>query len=414
MSWSYENDVRKSMTFNTTYYGGIGVYTTDLYPPYNYPESSVSWSNTACGTGVIVHWLNVPYYDFRNEKVTVHSRLKQDGQVTLYWESIGMACVEAGECDATYLMAGIRDSIQSREKSFLTTTAEQDALAKDVWKTPVKGVYPGKVDSLQPGKLFHMCPISDSWSIAPSYFEQNAATTITLTTLATSCNAQFAGIRCVFVGSADGGSEYASAASFNYAPDENGAPFYTCVVPDEVSASAGAYLVDLVGVFDNPVLTELGSTNAVSLLPQADLQKGTVTVNVVAPGDAHLDQPDLCVATEALSQVSDKAGCGPCALSKQMMDCVTGDFACPAVASPQDCHGECPPPLAPQTTDYVPKEWDTLNFMSWNWTDRNFYYKDTSTCCEAAEIDCAGVCSGRKIALSKTAIDAREDGSRSS
>ena len=54
-------------TFNTSYYGGISVFTGDLHPAYHYPTSTVKWSNTSAGDGIILHWIENPFLGIRQQ-----------------------------------------------------------------------------------------------------------------------------------------------------------------------------------------------------------------------------------------------------------------------------------------------------------------------------------------------------------
>jgi hypothetical protein len=400
-------DSRDSKDYNSSYLGGIAVYLSDLYPAYSYPVATIKWSNTSDSDGIIVHWIKNPFYGMRDAEVTAHARMRQDGHISIYWETLNFVhseCEAVGICTTKSLIAGIRNSVSADEQSFLMTTQAQDDNAAYTWATKVKGVYPHSgVSSMQQGKLFHMCPFSDSWSLTPDFLQQSIASNVTLYTLYSSCEAEFANIECSFASSTSSSpTTYTSVAHFIRPDDGEGYPRFTCEVPTMILATIDVYTVDLRGVFTSAVTADDGSTTFLSLLPQVDVDAGSFALGVVAGGDGNLAKIDPCVATAALSLSAAATGCGACTLSRNLTSCVTGDFTCPSVESPVDCQGNCPAATGPVGTAYA---YDTVTLMKWSWSARNFFYKDTSICCNVTDIDCAGEChGGRQIAPTLTNV----------
>ena len=401
-------------TFNTTYYGGVAAFAGDLYPAYNYPASSVKWSNTSTGDGIIIHWVDNPFYHYKTAKITVHSRLTRDGHVSIYWEDLDYSqstCEGYGGCNAGRLISGLRDSISSLENSYLSTTSQQDNNALHAWSTKVKGVYPsGGVSDLQSGKIFHLCPYSDSWSLTNSYLEQNAVTAnITFHTLHSSCEEQFDYFRCTYTSTtASSPTVHTGFATFNGTAD--GYPSYECGVPQSVLSTLDTYKVDLQGVFSTAVQSESGaSTTAHSLLSETDRNADTFVVEVVASGTPSLYFSDPCIISSVLSLPDVASGCGVCSLGKNLTTCVTQGLSCLSVDSPVDCQGQCPYTIGPVPMSYG---YDSNTFITYNYSSYSYVYKTSSDCCNTTEIDCAGICSGgRKIAPTLTARSMRGDGS---
>ena len=400
-------------TFNTSYYGGIAAFAGDLYPAYNYPTSTIKWSNTSAGDGVIVHWIDNPFYNYKTAEISVHARLTRDGHVTIYWEDLDYSqstCEGYGDCNVARLISGLRDSISSLETSYLSTTSQQEDNALYGWSTTVKGVYPaGGISDLQSGRLFHLCPYSDSWSLTTTYLEQNAVTAnVTFHTLHSSCEEQFDYLQCTYTSaSVSNPTTYTGLATFNGTTD--GYPSYSCGVPQSILSTLDSYIVDLQGVFSAAVTTESGAmATALSLLPETDINADTFVVQVVATGDSNLFLSNPCIASTALSLSAARlsSGCGVCSLSKNLTTCITQDFSCPSVDSPIDCQGECPYTVAPVPVSY---SYDGNTFVYYNYT---YVYKTSSNCCNSTEIDCAGVCNGgRKIASTLTSQGSHSDGS---
>jgi hypothetical protein len=411
-----------SKNLNTTYYGGIGVYLTDLYPTYNYPTANIKWSNTSEGDGIIVHWIKNPFFEknLRNEsQITVHSRLKSDGQVSIYWESLDgftqSECEEYRICETDNMIAGIRDSVRSDQESFLTTTTAQDHTALNTWYTLVKGVYPARgISEMQAGRLYHMCPFSDSWTLSPNYAKQyGSATNVTFYAMYTSCASQFASYKCTFTRVSDSTTSHAPAHYYkgNYTDQwYTYYPSYVCEVPNAVlNADLGEYTVDLFGVFSVAVQTDAGSVTELSLLPETDIASRSFSLRL-EQGNRSLDANNDCAVSAALAtSVGSSGACYPCSMRWNVTTCMFKQSSCPtSMLAPADCRGQCP---AASGAVGVPYLYDTVTLISYDWSDRSFLYKHTSTCCNTSVIDCAGECNGgRHIAPTLTAEATGRDG----
>lgn len=413
-----------STTLNTTYYGGIGVYLTDLYPTYNYPTANIKWSNTSEGDGIIVHWIKTPFFDERIRKksqITAHSRLRGDGQISIYWDALNFTrseCEEFQVCVTNNMIAGIRDSVRSEQGSFLATTTAQDHIAHSTWNTYVKGVYPANgLSDMQTGKIFHMCPISDSWTLSPNYAKQGSSSAMNVTFYAmyTSCDAQFASYKCSFT--RVGGSATAHTSTAHYYKGNYTAvwspyyPSYICEVPSAViSAEVGSYAVDLLGVFSSAVQSDAGSVTELSLLPESDIASESFTLRL-EQNNRSLDANNDCAVSDAMAtSVGHGGACLKCSMKWNVTTCMFKHTTCPrSMLAPADCRGQCPSEYGAVGVPYL---YDTVTLMGYDWDDRSFTYKHTANCCNSSVIDCAGECNGgRHIAPTMTAEAYAMDGS---
>ena len=266
--------------------------------------------------------------------------------MSIYWENLSYtksSCGGSEGCSVGTVISGIRDSISSLENSYLSTTSQQDDNALYSWSTEVKGVYPANgLNDVQTGKLFHLCPYSDAWSLKSKYLEQNAAAAnITLHTLRSSCEDEFDYFRCTFTSTtASSPPVYLGIATF--AGSVDGYPSYECSVPQNVLSTLDKYKVDLQGVFSTAVKSESGTSTTISLLPEGDRMKDTFVVEVVESSNLSPDLIDICIASSVLSLPISASGCDECILSKNLTTCITQDLSCPSVDSPEDCQGQCP------------------------------------------------------------------------
>jgi len=355
------------ISFQSTYFGVIAIFLTDLYPGAGQPYARVAWNNytlpetTALRRrfhrnahvqeavdrkeldGVIIHYIGVPFYNASfQSNVTARARLQRNGHVTIFWDDLGYDPAKCGfSCQVEQRQAGIRDSVHLNSSSFLHTGTMQQNIAKINWKNQVPGVYPPSSASVQNSTLFHMCPFSDAWCMRPNLLaaaiDLDAATTasqaanapnVTFRTLSFSCQEEFSSYACLF-STADSTNplygapftpSYVAAATSGLAVASSVATVmdntrnlvFMCKIPPTVLSTKGKYLVSLLAVFDRDVNVEGTMKSYVSLIAPAPLsstipsyQADTLPLEIVDSTDPKLLASNQCSATVALNVTTD-------------------------------------------------------------------------------------------------------------
>lgn len=400
---SYNND------FNTTYFGLIAAFTTDLYPPYNYPKSHISWSaeNSTSNASAIdtayFHFHELPFYNFSMPLVnnTFHVRLRSDGGVTLFYEKVNFAAclAQPRACDAVFVV-GIRNSSSKSTAPAYFTQSDAQLRAQNRWRTTVKGVYPPSIALIKSQTLFHLCPFSDSWCMSPQYVAaSSSATRLNVTALSLSCPDKFASYECVFTVVALGSSTVTSVVA-TLVP---GTTTFQCSVPATVLATAGTVSVDVRGVVmgltAGSTFVAGDSTDAqLVLAPVSSLSVSllsallTLTVTQLAPSTLQLQSCAASGAAAVTTAGGAAAICGSCAGCGGAVGrtCLQSIIPCGSVASLSMCDGTC---HGAQTGK---------GGLSAIITYQSIYYSTyvggiQAACCPANLLDCAGECKGTKV-----------------
>ncbi len=335
------------INMQTTYFASVAVLLADLnpamaqpygfvgYSDYVYNASSSSSSSSSSSNdedGVVVHYVNLPFYNTDiASNITVRARLRRTGKVTILWDRLHFDKAECGDnCDTQHLQSGIRaaPASASNVSSSLRLGSKQLQYAEDNWLSQVPAILPPHPSDIANSTLFHMCPMSDAWCMRPSAVQAYVAVAgsgavysaqkLSLRTLSFSCASDFDGYVCVFSTKNEDSPLYNSySGEYRTAPTNGvvadvssavleyynssygvpaGRPTFTCDVPESIAGNEGSYGVSLYATFaaQRGVVVD-GQYSSVSLIgpaPRSALQPSyqadTLELQVLPSGDSTL------------------------------------------------------------------------------------------------------------------------------
>jgi len=379
--------------FNTSYFGMIAAFTTDLFPGATYPLSTISWSGNA-SAGLYVHYENLPSYSFPyTSNYTFHVELNADGHASIFYENLNYN-VSKGIGQPDYLINGIRDTSPSSSSvatSYLTTTTAQKALQSS-WQTVVRGVY-GDFGLPKAQTQLHFCPVPDAWCAKPLAFAvvTNSSThemPLLLRTLYSSCLDRFSHYTCVFTRVA-----YKVTRTANLLADGKS---FNCTIPWDLAAAPGNVSVNINAYMKSKQHTSTAtfSVNG-AVATYVSLLSSSLTIQILAAGSSSLNTLKRQCATSSNLVVSDSSNdvyltsCNSCSVCNEnsttnaqkavFPSCISNSLSCNSLEDNKMCNHACF-----NTTNTVPYSYDNNPFH-------------TATCCPTSSIDCSGTCGGNRV-----------------
>lgn len=415
--FSFQSEIYRN-NFNSSYFGMIAAFTTDLYPPWRYPKSYIAYNtvNSTATSGadtLYIHFNELPFYNYSMSRInnTFHVRLKSDGSTTIFYEKVNYeTCAARSQsgCDSL-LISGLRASY---ETSYFTPSDAQKKIQSRSWATTIPGVYPPLMSLVKSQSMFHLCPFSDNWCMTPRVVQAQATVRLNISTLSVSCGDRFSSYLCSFTLLCTSNScpTYTSVATlYNGGASSKGPPTFRCTVHASAVAAAVNVSVNVLGIVNKTVSTSTFLSSSVysanpvpSSFPLSmALLSSPLVLRVLATTPA-LPASTNCQASAALTAaaagLANTAGscaayAGPCAASSAAgISCLKSQATCSSFASLSRCDGTCHSPQPSYAASSNP-----LNqYLLWG---------VVGACCDASLLDCAGECKGgRKVAV-RYAVD---------
>jgi hypothetical protein len=334
--------------FNTSYYGAIAGFLTDLDPSNTTAFNNISYVEET--NRVTVTWKNIPLFFYYGRLNTFYISLYRDGKVELVWVDINP--IEFNEVYYFQYVSGLR--IQ-KDSNLAVFTSAQD-VGRNSFQTTVDGVYPLKSDVVNNAQ-FNACPISTMWCASPYYLDMSdtaAEAIVTLTPLSLSCQDEITY------------SLYVESGSVN--------DFVDC------SYSTGQDRLEC-DLYDSVTLRALSEGVVTAKLTWKSSQTGSdVTTFTFLP---EVEDIDLYLYDTTLPTGANAGTCSlndpdavpicasrPCDLCNQNYTClglVCDNSSAPVLYKYETCNGTCA---------------------------TNLYFDDSDQCCDVSAVDCNGVCNG--------------------
>lgn len=368
--------------FNTSYYGVIGGYLTDLDP---FRSTNVNITAEYYTDRTKINYKNVEYYG-SNLANTFSVSLHDDDHITLEYTSIS----KNATANLPYKKGWI-SGLRPPRNSSVYIDSTNTVISSAEWHTSIAGFYPDSKSAVTTGKAFILCPVSLSWCLRNG--TRSLSELQTSSSSATGASIQLVTAKLSCVDDIDYGVSlsYSSSGVIRSWNTNCTSSFHRTV--NRTNDGYGVLSCSLSTDFVSSLSTYLGASSTKSV--NVTVRWRSIKNNVLAWKSLPLSTTTLQVSTSSSvsptcrCSVAPVFGTGCRSLTNYSTSPCAGDFSCAASGNicykaqyprslfqQSDCRGNCP---------------SLTHTTAANQT----YIEDSDgVCCAVGSLDCAGYCSG--------------------